>query len=433
MPTDAVGQRDRRAALGLNEIVLKACAWSVKERYASAAVVHRDLEALHAGRTLSVLRPNRWLRWAAAVSALALALTAAGVLWRQFRSNRGGALALCNQAQWVLRREASTNWSVALALYEQAVREDRNCAPAYVGLAECYLRLDWFIEHGRGWDLKALQAAEHAIQLQPDLAEAYAIRGRVHYGTSGNWNAPRALADTLFALRLNPQLQDGHDKANFILFHVGLLDEAIAHADEALTLNPGLDALKSNKGETLVLQTKFEEADRVFRNTDMMDDDLSRAWLFGMNLFYLGLTNEAANLVNEIFPQISPQMRPMLASEQAIFAAAAGNVKEAEEKLELAKTASSALLTFHHVTYHIGSAYSLLRRPKEAVHWLRVSAEGGFPCYPFFRDDPNLRNLHGDSGYESLLQEMEKTFQRTRKEYEEIKAEVLRRPLPGKR
>jgi hypothetical protein len=50
------------------------------------------------------------------------------------------------------------------------------------------------------------------------------------------------------------------------------------------------------------------------------------------------------------------------------------------------------------------------------VGWLRTTAEEGMPCYPMFRDDPQLKNLRGDAGHDRLLEEMRCDWERRRSE-----------------
>jgi class 3 adenylate cyclase len=44
-------------------------------------------------------------------------------------------------------------------------------------------------------------------------------------------------------------------------------------------------------------------------------------------------------------------------------------------------------------TYNIGAAYALINKNAEAIHWLKITAEDGLPCYTFFANDPYLDNL----------------------------------------
>jgi len=44
---------------------------------------------------------------------------------------------------------------------------------------------------------------------------------------------------------------------------------------------------------------------------------------------------------------------------------------------------------------------------EKAVEWLRQTSENGMPNYPLFRNDPNLKSLQGDQGYEALMKRLE--------------------------
>jgi len=39
-------------------------------------------------------------------------------------------------------------------------------------------------------------------------------------------------------------------------------------------------------------------------------------------------------------------------------------------------------------------------------------AETGWPCYPYFANDPNLATLHGDPGYEAFMRELKAQWER---------------------
>jgi hypothetical protein len=44
-----------------------------------------------------------------------------------------------------------------------------------------------------------------------------------------------------------------------------------------------------------------------------------------------------------------------------------------------------------------------MNRPEEALRWLEVTADEGFPCYPLFEGDTNLDNLKKDPGFISFM------------------------------
>jgi hypothetical protein len=42
--------------------------------------------------------------------------------------------------------------------------------------------------------------------------------------------------------------------------------------------------------------------------------------------------------------------------------------------------------------------------------WLERSVDTGFPCWPFFRIDPHLENLHEEPPFIRLVADLEQTY-----------------------
>ena len=102
---------------------------------------------------------------------------------------------------------------------------------------------------------------------------------------------------------------------------------------------------------------------------------------------------------------------PLLYSVQAILYAASNNVTAAEDRIERAKRSDSHFLHHHHIAYNIGSAYALLGRNTEAITWLKMAADNGFPCYEFFEIDPNLQKIRGDPSFKVWMQEQRRRYE----------------------
>lgn len=131
-----------------------------------------------------------------------------------------------------------------IAYFEEAISKDATFAPAYVGLAVAYERLSGsFVgvptEEARP---KAIQAARKALELDPGLAEAHALLGRI-LKKQFQWND--AEAEFKQALALNPNNASSHlEYADWLTSH-GRLDEALAWAHRARELDPLSDAGES--------------------------------------------------------------------------------------------------------------------------------------------------------------------------------------------
>ena len=57
----------------------------------------------------------------------------------------------------------------------------------------------------------------------------------------------------------------------------------------------------------------------------------------------------------------------------------------------------------HHVAYGLGAAYAQLGETDRATQWLRIAADTGFPCLPFFERDPLLEPLRRLPEFSQLL------------------------------
>lgn len=103
-----------------------------------------------------------------------------------------------------------------------------------------------------------------------------------------------------------------------------------------------------------------------------------------------------------------------MTSTKAMLLAKAGKEQETEDAIKRAVDIGQDFGHFHHTAYNIGVAYSLLHRPAEAIKWLQVAAEDGFPCYPWFERDPNLNGLRKDERFINLMARLKQQWERYR-------------------
>jgi hypothetical protein len=60
-------------------------------------------------------------------------------------------------------------------------------------------------------------------------------------------------------------------------------------------------------------------------------------------------------------------------------------------------------IDFHHTSYNIASAYALMKQAEQAMKWLQVTADEGFPNYPLFEGDTqNYPLFEGDTQLDDL-------------------------------
>jgi uncharacterized protein (TIGR02996 family) len=133
----------------------------------------------------------------------------------------------------------------SIAYFEEAIAKDPTFAPAYVGLAEAYERLgsSFFGAPPDETRPKVTRAARKALDLDPGLAEAHALLGRI---LKKQFQWADAEAEYKQALALNPNDPATHlEYADWLASH-GRVDEALAWARRGRALDP-----LGNAGETI--------------------------------------------------------------------------------------------------------------------------------------------------------------------------------------
>jgi serine/threonine-protein kinase len=305
-----------------------------------------------------------------------------------------------------VRRESREDDSIAIRLFERAVALDPNFAAAQAELAEAYgIRVNQFAPDDTGALERAQVAAERALRLDGDLAEAHLAQARLLWGSPGRFKHERAVAELRRALALNPNLDDAHHRLGNVYLHIGLLDKAIEELQKTLGLSPRDDNALRRLAEARGYQGLYEEALGTLRQADPKANASLWHYQAALLLLHLGRRDEASGLI-QAYLQAHPEDRGgVVTSARAVWHAMAGDARRAEADIQAAIAKGEGYTHFHHAAFHIALAYALLQRPDSAVGWLRRVAEGGMPCFPLFERDPFLDNIRTDPGFIAFLHE----------------------------
>jgi TolB-like protein len=140
-------------------------------------------------------------------------------------------------------------WRQAIEAYREAIRLDPRYAEAYAGLALS----EYFLSDGTGdaaLGKSAEQVAQRAIDINPQLADGYTVRGLLRANLHFDWAG--ALADDRQAVALEPSNSRVLSRAAEKLTSVGRLDEAVAMYRKAIEHDPLDDAPLGNLGIDLM-------------------------------------------------------------------------------------------------------------------------------------------------------------------------------------
>ena len=72
---------------------------------------------------------------------------------------------------------------------------------------------------------------------------------------------------------------------------------------------------------------------------------------------------------------------------------------------------------YHHFTYDIARIYALDGKAEEALKWLRITVEEGFPCYTLFARDSFLDPIRKDPAFIQFMTEMKTRWESYRREF----------------
>jgi TolB-like protein/DNA-binding winged helix-turn-helix (wHTH) protein len=299
----------------------------------------------------------------------------------------------------------------AIEMLEQAVVIDPSFAVAHAALAwACVSRLSYVApEEQRELQTKAKTAVERAFALDPDLPEAYIARGYLLRSPSYGFDDEHAIQDYRRALALNPNLDQAHGQLGQAYLHIGLLDEGLLQVRKAAAVNPGHSWLFVI-GQALFYQGNYEQALAVTLNAPPNAPVASQiAWA----LFQLGRKEEAWTKTRE-FIRDHPDDSGWMAATEALFFAAAGESRQAADRIKVAAKTKN-FYYFHHIAYFIACAYAQMSKPEQAIQWLQQTVDTGFSCYPFFNRDSSLDPLRKDPRFAAFME-------RQRKQWEHYKA-----------
>jgi TolB-like protein/DNA-binding winged helix-turn-helix (wHTH) protein/Flp pilus assembly protein TadD len=317
-----------------------------------------------------------------------------------------------------VRRENEEDNSAAISLFEHAVAMDPGFAAAQAELSHAYaLRVTQFAPNDASALERAHLAAEKALRSERDLAEGHYAAGFLLWGiVPGQFEYERAVRELRRAIALNGNLDEAHHQLGMIYLHIGLIDEAVAEFREAMALNP----VPTNNnplrriGIALIYRGQYQEGLKIFQQVPPESNSALWNYQVAWALLYLARNQEAWELIERYLTAHPEDRGGVVTSTRAIWFAKAGDARRAEADIRTAIERGKGFVHFHHTAYNIASAYALLGQAGPASRWLRVAAETGWPCYPYFANDPNLERIRGHASYLAFIRELKQEWERYR-------------------
>jgi DNA-binding winged helix-turn-helix (wHTH) protein/TolB-like protein/Tfp pilus assembly protein PilF len=291
-------------------------------------------------------------------------------------------------------RRSPKDLEAAVREFEAAITADARFAPAWSGLADARVL--------RGTDFPAefalaRAAAEKALSLDPDLAEAHASLAMARF--FGEWDFAGAEREFQLALNLAPGYATAHGWYAYWLVSAGRFDEAVAEIRSAREIDPTSLTMNRDVGHILLYARRFDEAAAQLKSVVRMDPSYPHVRFYlAVSLLYASHLEEAS-------------------TEARALAAAGGNVESLEALIEaragrleplrryipkLLRAAGSGTAKPDAVAL----AYGWLGDKDQAFRWLERDFQAHDFYLVFLKVDPAFDPLRSDPRFGDLLRKV---------------------------
>lgn len=284
--------------------------------------------------------------------------------------------------------------------FRAAVTLDPDYAQAWVALANVQFRIPIAGEvPPKTYYPDARRAAERALELDPDLAEAHAMLGWIAHWFEWDWEASEKHFQR--AIEMNPNDTESHLGYAHLLSTTGRIEQALVEVRRARELSPNYPAAAALEGGFLVRAGRHDEALRRLEESREIGDDL---WLFRITLagVYAGLDRyEDALAESTRARELSGDSSYAMAVEVGILARM-GRTTDAEILFNQILQRSSGRYV---PPYDLALGYLGLGDTDNALHWLQQAYEARDPKTTLLPTG-TWSNLGERQEYRELLQRM---------------------------
>lgn len=301
-----------------------------------------------------------------------------------------------------LNQFTDTSFARAVDAFERAVRIDPSYAPAWAGLASARY---WHTDTDPGLSAaaieehqqEALEAADKAVALGPQVAAAYVVRGDLRAFL--RWDFAGARADLDRARALAPEdVEALFTEAIAVLRPQGQLGDAIAELRKAAALDPLNARIWSYLGGTLLMtgdlagtRAALSRALQISPGSHSVSAHLAEAFLLE------GKPREALTVPMSAEGN-DPGWRLYVA---ALAEHDLGRAADARRDLDALIKAWGTV-----GEYQIADVHAWWGDKEQAFRWLELAEQRHDGGLMNLKGDPLLRGLREDPRYEALLRRM---------------------------
>jgi tetratricopeptide (TPR) repeat protein len=287
--------------------------------------------------------------------------------------------------------------------YEKAIHKDPSYALAYAGLASGYALLGQVpYDDMRPGDAKpkARQAAERALQLDPQLAEAHSVLANVSY--SYDWDFDAAEREFQRALALGQNDPTAHLWFSHYCIVRNRLEQALEENSRTLALDPVSPLFNTERAEIYYNGRQYDSAIAQSRRT------IDQYPTYPLAYIWLGSAYREKKMYKEALEQFSQGVkfsgnRPAMLALYGHALALSGDAAGAREVLaDLQHLAQSRYVS----SLYFAGVYTGLGEKSTALDWLDKAYEERNDRLVYLNVDPMADPLRSEPRFRDLMKKL---------------------------
>ncbi len=302
---------------------------------------------------------------------------------------------LALQGRFFLERRGQKDLERAVEYFRRSLERDPGYAPSWAGLSLAYARQAdlGYVPAADGFR-RARDAAEKALALDPQLADAHLAMGWIYGKYDWDWAA--ADASILRALELEPGSAEVLRLAGVQAHTLGRWNEAIDLANKAIERDPLRPNSYSYLGNVFLAVERDTEAEAAYRKALELDPDGAfRHYALGRALFLQGKTDVA---LQEMQQETEEGWR---LSGLPLAFHALGRRGESDAALAALKEKYAG-----ESAYQIAQVHAFRGEADLAFEWLERAYAQRDSGVTLIKGDRLMRGLVGDPRYKAFLKKM---------------------------
>ena len=272
--------------------------------------------------------------------------------------------------------------------FQRATEIDPSFAAAQSGLATCYTIMPWTLPPKEVYP-KAKAAAQWALRLDANQAEAYAAMGAVNMFYEWDWGS--AEQNLRRAVELNPNRSYSLIWYSNYYSFLGHTDEAIREAKQAVALDPVSVFTNRNLAFVYQLSHKYPEyATQAQTTLELAPNNEIARWDLAYALALQGRRNEAIQRLAAVEDPL----------DKAIVLATLGENEQARRALKKARAPTCPC------TFAFAAVHALLNERDVAIQILKTAFDERDAEMVQLNTNPAIDSLRTDSRVQTLLRRM---------------------------